>query len=227
MKIYILREEKKEEFQIPNKEQTLLMALIYIKENRDSTLTFNAGCKASVCGTCGVRVNEKEVLACEYKIKENDTIEPLNYHKVLRDLKVDKKRANQTLKESKSWLKNFKETEINEEDEAKTEIQTDCILCNLCYSSCPVYAVNKEFLGPFTLTRFYRYTIDKRETTNKIELLENIQKNGIWDCTLCNNCTTVCPKGIDSKRDIEILREIAVQNGYNNPNFQNFEFNLF
>ena len=41
---------------------------------------------------------------------------------------------------------------------------------------------------------------------------------------LCSACTLVCPQGIDPKADIMQLQNISVQNGYDNPNMQNFCF---
>ena len=92
MTINILRSQTNthHEYELPNKETTLLNALTNIKATTDATLTFSAGCRASVCGTCAVRVNGKEELSCAYKVKDGDVVEPLQYHQVLRDLKVDK-----------------------------------------------------------------------------------------------------------------------------------------
>ncbi|MDD2639902.1 MAG: succinate dehydrogenase, partial [Arcobacteraceae bacterium] len=39
-----------------------------------------------------------------------------------------------------------------------------------------------------------------------------------WDCTLCGNCTMVCPQFIDPKTDILNLRTKSYQNGYTDPN---------
>ncbi|MCF6243532.1 MAG: 2Fe-2S iron-sulfur cluster-binding protein [Sulfurovum sp.] len=203
-------------YTLENKETTLLHALTHIKSTLDATLTFTAGCRASVCGTCAVRVNGKEELSCAYKVQDGDLIEPLAYHPVLRDLKVDKHKAKETLIKSVSWLHTFKEAPLTPKDEKFSERQTDCILCDSCYSACPVYAVNPEFLGPFALTRAYRYTTDKRESTPK-DIIDNIQSNGIWDCTLCGECTLACPKGIDPKMDIMMLRGKSVQHGYSDP----------
>ncbi len=233
MNISILRSDTNthQNYALQDNEVTLLKALTHIKATSDATLTFTAGCRASVCGTCALRVNGKEVLACAYKIQDNDIIEPLQYHPVLRDLKVDKHKAKNTLKKSSAWLHTSKEASLTHKDEKLSELQTDCILCNSCYSACPVYAVNPEFLGPFTLTRVYRYSSDKREANIK-DIINNIQSNGVWDCTLCGECTAVCPKGIDPKMDITMLRGISVQEGHNDPSFiqqsfetVNFDFN--
>ena len=225
MKISILRSENNtaQTYVLEDKESTLLHVLADIKAHTDTTLTFTAGCRASVCGTCAVRVNGKEELACAYKVQDGDVVEPLNYHPVLRDLKVDKNRAKETLEKSTTWLHRFTEASPTPKDEKFTERQTDCILCDSCYSACPVYAVNPDFLGPFALTRAYRYSVDKREVDAK-SIIDNVQDNGVWDCTLCGECTLACPKGIDPKMDIMMLRGKSLQHGYKDPSFSQQSF---
>jgi len=221
MKITIQRFDTKsytQEYTLPEGETTLLKALTHIKATTDASLTFTAGCRASVCGTCAVRVNGREELSCAYKVKDGDVVEALLYHPVLRDLKVDKHKAKETLTKSTAWLHSSQEASLAHSDEKLSETQTDCILCNSCYSACPVYAVNPDFLGPFALTRAYRYSSDKREGDMK-NIIDNIQTNGVWDCTLCGECTAVCPKGIDPKMDIMMLRGLSVQEGYDDPSF--------
>ena len=85
MKITILRSETntQQEYILPDKETTLLNALTHIKDHTRCYTTFTAGCRASVCGTCAVRVNGREELACAYKVQDGDIIEPLQYHPVL------------------------------------------------------------------------------------------------------------------------------------------------
>ncbi|MEA2048750.1 MAG: 2Fe-2S iron-sulfur cluster-binding protein [Campylobacterota bacterium] len=225
MQLNILRSKtnKHQAYLLPDEEITLLNALTYIKSTQDATLTFTAGCRASVCGTCAVRVNGKEVLACAHKVKDDDCVEPLQYHPILRDLKVDKTPAKETLLKTKSWLTSPIEASLTHKDEKQSETQTDCILCDSCYSACPVYAVNPDFLGPFALTRAYRYSTDKREGDAK-SIIDTIQTNGIWDCTLCGECTMACPKGIDPKMDITMLRGESVTHGYTDPSFSTQSF---
>ena len=220
MQINIFRSETNthQSYTLEDKEMTLLSALTHIKATQDATVTFTAGCRASVCGTCAVRVNGKEQLSCAYKVQDGDTIEPLQYHPVLRDLKVDKDQAKATLSKSKAQLQQYQEATLSHKDEKFSERQTDCILCDSCYSACPVYAVNPDFLGPFALTRAYRYSTDKREAQAK-DIIDSIQTNGVWDCTLCGECTMACPKGIDPKMDITMLRGKSVEFGYDDPSF--------
>ena len=223
MQIKITRQSEIVEFKIPFKSSTLLKALFQIKNNEDNSLTFNSSCRSGVCGTCAVRVNGKEVLACAYTLQDGDLVEPLKYHEVQRDLKVNKQKVRETLRTSTAWLKQNQEVSITEQQITLTEKQSDCILCDSCYSACPVLEVNPNFIGPFALTRAYRYTADPREADIK-STIDNIQTNGIWDCTLCGECTAVCPQGIDPKMDITMLRGTATQFGYTDPNFQAMDF---
>jgi fumarate reductase iron-sulfur subunit len=202
---------------------TLLQALQHLKATIDPTLTFKSGCRSGICGTCAVRVNGREVLSCSHKVQEGDLVEPLQYHAVQRDLVVDKHKARETLKTATAWLHQSTPATITIEAEKRTETQSDCILCDSCYSACPVYAVNPDFLGPFALTRAYRYTADPREGDVK-STIDAIQANGVWDCTLCGECTAVCPQGIDPKMDITMLRGTSTQYGYSDPNFASMGF---
>ena len=205
----------------------LLQSLIEIKTKNDNSLAFRCGCKSGVCGSCAVRVNGVEKLACKTIINENDLIEPIKNSHIIKDLVVDV--SHETFLIAKMGLSIDTDNDINkvaQEDVKKIDLQSNCILCNICYSSCPVYELNKEFLGPFALTRAIRYVNDKK-LVNKATILDSIQTNGIWDCTLCSACTLVCPQGIDPKADIMQLQNISVQNGYLNPYTQNLDFNSF
>lgn len=212
-------------FEITN--VNLLKALIEIKTQQDSSLTFRCGCKSGVCGSCAVRVNGVERLACKTNIQNGDFIEPIKNTTIIKDLVVNVSHETLLIKRiNSSIVEDVKNDEVNQEDIKKIDLQSNCILCSSCYSSCPVYDVNNEFLGPFALTRALRYVNDKR-LINKGTILDSIQSSGIWDCTLCSACTLVCPQNIDPKADIMQLQNISVQNGYTNPYTQNLDFNSF
>jgi len=224
MTIIITRQQEQFQYKIPFKSTTLLKALYHIKNYQDKSLTFSSNCRSGICGECGVRINGREVLACSIKIKDGDIVEPLKYHKVARDLKVDKRNTKNLLHISSTWLHSFKNIKPTAQDVELTKLQSDCILCNLCHSACPILEVNPNFISPFALTRAYRYIADVREN-NKKNSIDAIQSNGIWDCTLCGECSSVCPQNIDPKMDILMLQGVSVNFGYANPNFMNMNFN--
>ena len=219
MKVSIKREFDFIEYDVNLQDATLLELLQTIKTTQDNSLSFSSGCRSSVCGSCAMRVNEREVLACAYKVQDGDVIEPLKNVEVIRDLVVNMDKALQTNKRAKTWLEVCdKDAKLRLEDEKINALQSDCILCGSCYSACPVYAVNGEFLGPFALTGVWKYVSDKREKSSQ-EKIDTIQTNGVWDCTLCNECTLVCPQNISSKADIEKLRMKSAMAGYTDPSF--------
>lgn len=221
MKINIKRESVVE-YDIDASSTTLLELLNKIKTELDPSLSYSSGCRSSVCGSCAVRVNGREVLACSYHPKDGDLIEPLKNSEIIRDLVVNMDKAYGFNTKAKAWQSSITQNMLlSHEDEKRNELQSDCILCGSCYSACPVYAVNGEFLGPFSLTRVWRYVSDKRELNSK-EKIDVIQTNGVWECTLCNECTLVCPQDISSKADIEKLRAKSSMFGYMDPSFANF-----
>jgi succinate dehydrogenase (ubiquinone) iron-sulfur subunit len=70
-----------------------LDALIYVKDNLDSTLSFRRSCREGICGSCAMNCDGLHTLAC---IKEIDAdlsrpalITPLGHMFVLKDLVVD------------------------------------------------------------------------------------------------------------------------------------------
>jgi len=193
-------------YEVPLKEITLLNALVYIRENIDPTLKFGYNCKSGVCGSCSLRVNNQETLSCEYKVQDGDKIEPLLHKKVVQDRLV----------KVQSWLHVESKKIMGEASEERVERQSDCILCSACFSACPVLFVKPDFLGPYALTRAWRYVADIREE-DKQGFVKRIQDDGIWDCTLCGECTLACPVGIDSKADILHLRTKSMQMGHFDP----------
>lgn len=204
------------------KTDKILDILFAIKEQKDTTLAFRSGCKSGVCGSCAIRVNGIEKLACKTDINDEDIIEPLKNHKTIKDLVVDLIDQQDLLKKTKSYLEKNSNEQITQNDQEKIDKESNCILCNSCYSSCPIFEVNKNFLGPFALTRTYRYVNEKKESSQKNKI-DVVQENGIWDCTLCGNCNMVCPAGIDIKNDIIQLRNKSAQFGYTDPKFSSFD----
>ena len=206
-------------YELEDQGHTLLEALRMIKTTQDATLSFASGCRSGVCGSCAMRANGTEVLACTYKVQHGDIIEPLRNMSVIRDLIVDHDSALTFNKKAHAYGSVSAEAPaVTPQEEKFNELQSACILCASCYSACPVYAVNSDFLGPFALTRSWRYVSDVRETEVE-DKIAAVQHHGIWDCTLCNECVPVCPVGIAPKQDIVMLRNKSGVMGYMDPSF--------
>ena len=70
-----------------------LDALIYIKDEIDSTLAFRRSCREGICGSCSMNIDGKNTLAClsyiDKDISHRSIIYPLPYFSNVRDLVVD------------------------------------------------------------------------------------------------------------------------------------------
>lgn len=206
---------------------TLLTLLNHIKTKIDPTLTYSHGCRSGVCGSCAVRVNGREQLMCEYKPSDGDCVEPIRNARVIRDLVVDSSFVERFNRAGIAWNESSEESNVSSEEMERIETQSDCILCTSCFSACPVYALNPDFIGPFALTRVWRYVNDPREAVIDSKMAA-IQTNGIWDCTLCGACVPVCPQTIAPAQDIRMLRTKSAMLGYPDPtmNFGGGGFDL-
>jgi succinate dehydrogenase/fumarate reductase iron-sulfur protein len=70
----------------------VLDALIQIKNNQDSTLTFRRSCREGICGSCSMNINGINTLACLQPLKsvnKHITIYPLPHMYVIKDLISD------------------------------------------------------------------------------------------------------------------------------------------
>jgi len=207
------------EYEVDLNDATLLEVLTHIKTKMDPSLVFSSGCRSAVCGSCAMRANGREVLACTYHPQEGDVIEPLRNMPVIRDLVVDAESAQRKNAAARAWgSDNAQNVPVTPADEKANEVQSDCILCGSCYSACPVFEVKPDFMGPFALTRSWRYVADVREQDVQ-EKIETVQSSGVWDCTLCNECVPVCPQHIAPKQDIVMLRNKSGVMGFMDPGF--------
>jgi len=71
---------------------SVLDALFDVLEQQDPTLSFRYSCRAQMCGSCAMRVNGRETLACGRRLEELEdavTVEPLRNLPVMKDLVVD------------------------------------------------------------------------------------------------------------------------------------------
>ena len=94
-----------QEFQVPyQKWMRVLDALNWIAENAAADLAFRWFCGSKMCGTCAVRMNGREVLACWEAVEPNMVIEPLRNLPVIRDLVVDRTRYEDKVASLEPWI---------------------------------------------------------------------------------------------------------------------------
>lgn len=199
--------------------ERLLDGLIKIKDNIDGSLTFRRSCAHGICGSCAMKINGKNGLACQTLIKnmpQRITIEPLASYPVIKDLVVDMTQFFMKNEEILPYLINTEPPPERERLQSSHEHQKilqsiTCIMCGSCTSSCPTYWADKEYLGPAALLKSYRFIFDSRDRAFDERLGRIIQAQGLWRCHSIYNCVEACPKEIDITRHITEMKRLAVK----------------
>ena len=84
----------------------VLDALIKIKQEIDSSLTFRRSCREGICGSCSMNIDGTNTLACLKSIddvKGDIDIYPLPHMEVIKDLVPDLSKAYEQLTSVKPW----------------------------------------------------------------------------------------------------------------------------
>src|ERR1700759_2822850 len=122
----------------------VLDALIKIKNEIDSTLSFRRSCREGICGSCAMNIDGKNGLACISAcadVKGEVKIYPLPHMPVIKDLIPDLTNfyaqyasigpflQTKTAEPEKEWPQ-------TPEDRSKLDGLYECILCACCSTSC-------------------------------------------------------------------------------------------
>jgi succinate dehydrogenase / fumarate reductase iron-sulfur subunit len=196
----------------------VLDALIKMKSEQDSTLTFRRSCREGICGSCAMNIDGSNTLACTKSIADCKSktvkIYPLPHMPVIKDLVPDLTHFYAQYKSIKPWLQASepinpqKEREQSPEDREKLDGLYECILCACCSTSCPSYWWNSEkYLGPAILLQAQRWIADSRDeaTAERLDELEDPFK--LYRCHTIMNCTQACPKGLNPARAIGKIKQ--------------------
>ncbi len=198
----------------------VLDALIKIKGEFDSSVTFRRSCREGICGSCSMSIDGHNTLACTKAIEDikgDVAIYPLPHMEVIRDLVVDFTGFWAQYEWTQPWLQTYepppeKERTQSVEERAKLDGLYECILCACCTTSCPSYWWNGDkYLGPAALLQSYRWLIDSRDeaTGERLESLEDPFK--LYRCHTIMNCTNTCPKGLNPAKAIAEIKKMVVE----------------
>jgi succinate dehydrogenase / fumarate reductase iron-sulfur subunit len=203
----------------------LLDVLDIVKDQVDGTLAYRKSCRMMICGSCGMRMDGRAVLACKERMKpivergHEPVISPMGNLPVLKDLVVDMDPFWNKIRAMKPWLQPGYD-EVDEKERVVSQQQMNvihkeslCIMCGCCVSECNSMESDPEFLGPAALAKGFRFVGDARDGA-AIERLEHYNsEHGIWDCTRCYFCNERCPKGVDPRDAIAKLGAESVKEG--------------
>jgi succinate dehydrogenase/fumarate reductase iron-sulfur protein len=189
-------------FDVPyQRAMRVLDALNWIAENAATDLAYRWFCGSKMCGTCAVRMNGREVLACWEAVEPAMTIEPLRNLPVIRDLVVDRAPFERKVASLEPWLERpvpyagFPEP-LSHKDIKNASKALDCIGCMSCYSACPVIGLGDltDFAGPAPLVQLGQTALDPRNDPAKVA--RALAQTDIFNCVSCYKCEEVCPASI-------------------------------
>src|SRR5712671_3035461 len=198
----------------------VLDALIKIKNEIDTTLTFRRSCREGICGSCAMNIDGTNTLACLKPIDEvkgDVRIYPLPHLPVIKDLVPDCTVPYAQLNAVTPWLQAEtppppdRERLQSKEEREKLDGLWECILCFCCQTSCPSYWWNGDrYLGPAILLQAYRWLADSRDdhTGDRLDALEDPFR--LYRCHTIMNCTRTCPKNLNPAKAIAEIKKLMV-----------------
>jgi succinate dehydrogenase / fumarate reductase iron-sulfur subunit len=199
----------------------VLDAIIKIKNEVDSSLTFRRSCREGICGSCAMTIDGGNTLACLKPIddvKGAVNISPLPHMPVVKDLVPDLNQAYAQYRSVEPWLQSDTppppdgERLQSKEERLEMDGLWECILCFCCSTSCPSYWWNGDrYLGPAVLMAAYRWIADSRDekTGQRLDALEDPFK--LYRCHTIMNCTQTCPKGLNPAKAIGKIKQLLVE----------------
>ena len=199
------------------KTDRVLDALLQVKGLIDGSFSLRKSCAHGVCGSDGMRINGRNVLACKVLIKNVSqpiVVEPLKGFKIIKDLVVDMTSFFDNYRKVQPYLINEdpapqKERHQTEEQRSCFEDATKCILCACCTTACPSFWSDPNYIGPAAIVQAQRFIFDSRDqgAAERLETLND--REGVWRCRTVFNCVEACPREIDITKAIgEVKREL-------------------
>jgi succinate dehydrogenase / fumarate reductase iron-sulfur subunit len=195
-------------------------ALLAIREQHDSTLTFRHSCGEGVCGSDALNINGRNALGCITplaELKEPIEVRPLPGLPVIRDLVVDMSQFYHHYRAVHPYLITHgpePEVEFRQSPEQRARLDGlyECILCGCCSTACPSFWWNPDkFRGPAALLQAWRFLADSRDQASAERLEELEGPYRLFRCHTIMNCAEVCPKGLNPTRAIGLIKQLMLK----------------
>ena len=200
-----------DEFEVPEAAaSTVLEGLRWIEVHADPSIVIRHSCFHASCGTCGMRVNGRESLACVTPVtSETVTVEPLANIPVLADVVVDMRSFVERFPPQHPLLRASEPPGAPEGLDAAERFE-DCIECGLCLSACPIAATDDRYVGPAALAWAQRVLEEPRGEDVDAVLDWANDEHGAWQCHAAFQCTEARPADVfPAERIMKLRRELT------------------
>ncbi|KGL77068.1 hypothetical protein N309_09120, partial [Tinamus guttatus] len=186
----------------------VLDALIKIKNEVDSTLTFRRSCREGICGSCAMNIAGGNTLACTKRIDRDlsrvTKIYPLPHMYVVKDLVPDLSNFYAQYKSIEPYLKKKDESQQGKAQYLQSIEDRQKLLGGIWWCWIKATAESQEYLNLLRTGRgaglkelvlqAYRWMIDSRDDYTEERLAQLQDPFSLYRCHTIMNCTRTCPK---------------------------------
>ena len=239
LKIKIQRRDREgaeprwETFEVPYRRNlNVISVLMDIRKNpvmADGRATtppvWDMSCLEQVCGICTMVIDGRVRQSCSALIddlllasaSDTVTLEPMSKFPNIRDLKVDRSRMFDHLKQVNAWIELDGTYDLGPGPHIPNAVAQEryaysrCMTCGCCLEACPQYS-GDQYIGPQAIAQARLFNMHPTGKMSMDERLEGLTgDDGITNCGNAQNCVQVCPMSIPLTRAIyETNRDMTV-----------------
>jgi len=239
IKVKIQRREKDgapeywETFEIPYRRNlNVISVLMDIRKNpvtaegkQTTPPVWDMSCLEQVCGICTMVIDGGVRQSCSALVddllltsgSDTVTLQPMSKFPNVRDLKVDRSRMFEHLKQVHSWIELDGTYDLGPGPHISNELAQEryaysrCMTCGCCLEACPQYH-GDNYIGPQAIAQARLFNMHPTGAMEKEDRLNGLMgEDGITNCGNAQNCVQVCPMSIPLTRAIyETNREVTV-----------------
>ncbi len=222
-----------ETFEIPYRRNlNVISILMDIRKNpvtKDGKTTtppvWDMSCLEQVCGICTMVINGRVRQSCSALVDDlllatgtnAISLEPMSKFPNVRDLKVDRTKMFDHLKQVHAWVELDGTHDLgpsapmsNEQAQERYALSR-CMTCGCCLEACPQYG-DDNYIGPQAIAQARLFNMHPTGKMAIDERLEGLMgDDGIGNCGNAQNCVQVCPMSVPLTKAIyETNRDITV-----------------
>ncbi|HEX7611173.1 MAG TPA: 2Fe-2S iron-sulfur cluster-binding protein [Candidatus Limnocylindrales bacterium] len=207
---------------------TVLDALLRIRRTKEPSLVVRHSCMHASCGTCGVRINGRESLACDTKV-DSLPAKPAKTAKPAQPIKVESLANQRPVADLATDMVDFyarfeaaglplvRNADMASGVEPPDGIKAfgrfeNCIECGLCLSACPIARTNHDYIGPAALAAAARIVEEPRGRQLGPVLALAAEPDSVWRCRAALECSVVCPSAVEPALALLTLRRHIAAN---------------
>jgi succinate dehydrogenase / fumarate reductase iron-sulfur subunit len=210
----------------------VISALMEIRKNpvtvegKDTTPpVWDMSCLEQVCGICTMVIDGHVRQSCSALVDDlllasgsnTITLEPMSKFPNVRDLKVDRERMFDHLKQVHAWIELDGTYNLGAGPHIPNEVAQEryaysrCMTCGCCLEACPQYS-GDQYIGPQAIAQARLFNMHPTGKITEEERLNGLMgEDGITNCGNAQNCVRVCPMNIPLTKAIyETNRDITM-----------------